>query len=127
MPERIERKRCDDGSGGVCYPMELPRTFRPLALFIPMDEPDARAWRETWAYDKLGHEVWLSFIVSVRRGTQWSKNYTRVADGVAMRHRGVLVSVHAMRVKFGESSMDVKPGEWSWAFPRWYAPPGAQP
>lgn len=123
IPNTIQPKKCDDGRSGVCYPMELPRTFRSLTLFIPMNEPDARAWRDTWALDNAGNEAWLSFLVSVRRGTQWTKNYTRVADGTSMRHRGLLVSFHAMRVKFGDLSVSVRPGERSWAFPAWYAAP----
>jgi hypothetical protein len=115
MPDRIREKTCEDGTRG-CFPMELPRAYRQLSIFIPMDETDARAWRDAWA-ESVGPEVWLSFLVSVRRGTGWSKSFIRPPFEPNQRpatHVGVLVRVHAMSVKLGARA---------WSYPDWYRAP----
>lgn len=121
MPEKIQPTKC---SGGDCwYPFDLPRKFRSLTIFIPMDEAEARAWRDTWKNGPMGnfngnysgHVGSAHFLVSVRQGSQWAKSYKRpqFPDDPPATHVGLLVRVHAMRVEFGK--------HW-WASPTWYAP-----
>ena len=116
MPDRIERKTCDDGSDSrACYPQQLPQTFKNMTLFVPMPETEARAWRDAEKPDAR-----LSFLVSIRPGAQWTKTYTlwflpnAQEAKQPQRHRGVLVRVHAMGMTLGARS---------WAFPEWWAAP----